>query len=589
MRSGRQVMTLCLLAGAGLAAALPARASASASAPAGSLPGRAAGNIRPANNPLQLWALQSENRDSNYIPVAPDQALLDAFHFAYLIAHVTGYEGQVAAMKAINPRLVILAYENALFAQRWQGTTYPDSWYLRDINGNKVRSQASGNFLMNPTDPGWIQDRVTTCQELIAQSGYDGCYLDMLGIASLSPGFVSALPVDPRTGQLWTAVDWIMATAGLAGQVTAGAAPSLVMGNGINSGALYYSHSTPTKPILDALDGGIAEAWLRGSTAPITRFPEGLTWLEDIQLIGAAESAGKPLLGYVKNGIDTATPTQLQAWQQFGLATFLMGVQARSAYLFSPNFDTSRTTWYSLYDLILGPPSGSMAKLSGTSGSVYTRAFEFGLAVVNDTAQSVPVTLTGGPYYDVTGAVVATSPLTVGPDMGLVLRTRVTPVTTVTGGPSSPTTMTSARIWFTSAPGTTFTCALDGAGPEPCTSPVAFSGLALGPHLVSVQATARTGTVGVPTPYAWDINTGSPPAVSLSGPANGSGSMATFTFSATSPESSFTCSLDRATPALCTSPQMLTGLTTGVSHMFTVSVTDPYGVAGTPATWTWTP
>jgi hypothetical protein len=551
--------------------------------------GPAAAGGGSGTNAIQIWGLQSENTNSNYVPVAPDRALLDAFHFSYITAHPVAYQGEVAAMKAINPNLKIFAYENSVFAQNWQGTAYPDSWYLRDSNGNKVINPASGNFLMNPTQSGWIQDRISNCQQLIAQSGYDGCYLDMLGLASLRKGFVSAHPIDPRTNLPWALNDWITVTATLAGQVTTAVAPKMVVGNGINSGSLYYSKRTPTKPLLDAMDGGIAEAWLRGSTISVTTYHEGNSWVQDVKVVGAAESASKPLLGLVKIGV-SATSNQLASWQQYGLATLLMGTQGRSAFFFSPNITTSRTSWYPIYNVIIGGPTGAMAPIAGNPVSVYQRTFQYGTVLVNNTTSATTLSLKGGPYYDVNGNLVTTTPLSLPANTGLILRTQLTPIASVTSGPSSPTTASSATISFTSdTAGSTFTCAVDGAAAQPCTSPLSLSGLALGPHLVSVQPTGPTGIQGSAVPYAWDVTDGAKPVASFtSTPANGSGSSASLAFTSTEPASSFTCSLDGASPTLCTSPDTLSGLTTGVQHTLTVTVTDPYGVAGTPATFTWT-
>jgi hypothetical protein len=551
--------------------------------------GPASASSGPGPNPIQIWGLQSENINSNYVPVAPDQALLDAFHFTYITAHPVAYQGELAAMKAINPNLKIFAYENSVFAQNWQGSVYPDSWYLRDAYGNKVINPASGNFLMDPTQPGWIQDRISSCLQLMAQSGYDGCYLDMLGLASLRKGFVSAHPIDPHTNLQWALNDWITVTSALAGQVTTAVAPKIVVGNGINSGSLYYSKKTPTKPLLDAMDGGIAEAWLRGSTISVSTYHEGNSWVQDAKLVGAAESAGKPLLGLVKIGV-SATSAQLASWQQYGLATLLMGTQGRSAFFFSPSITTSRTSWYPIYNVIIGGPTGNMTKVVGNPVPVYLRSFQYGTALVNNTTTATTLSLKGGPYYDVNGNAVTTTPLSLPANTGVILRTQLTPMASVSSGPTSPTTSSSATIAFGSdTAGSTFTCAVDGAPAQPCTSPLNLTGLARGPHLVGVQPTGPTGIQGSPVPYAWDITDGAPPVASFtSTPANGSGATASFAFTATEPASSFTCSVDGASPTPCTSPDALTGLATGVQHTFTVAVSDPHGVAGTPATFAWT-
>jgi hypothetical protein len=563
-------------------------------APSASATTAAGLTISPSNNRIQIWALQSENINSNYIPVKPDQALLDASHFTYITAHPIAYAGLVPQMKAVNPNLRIFAYENAVFSQPSQQGQYPDSWFLRDSSGNKVTNPASGNFLMDPTQQGWIGDRISTCQSLLTQSGYDGCYLDMLGLASLRTGFVSGHPIDPRSGKPWVLNDWITATAALAGQVTKAAnlfsPPALVFGNGVNSGALYYSPTTPTKPLLDALNGGLAEAWLRGSTVSITSYHEGVAWLDDVNVIGAAEAAGKPLLGLVKIGV-AATQAQLDGWQQYGLATFLMGTKGRSAYFFSPSISTPRDSWYAMYDVLLGLPTTIMQQLKAQGGSIYQRNFKYGMTLVNNNTTTASATIAGGPYYDINGNVVNTSPLVLPANTGLILRTQLTPITTVTTYPGPSTTSTTVSIPFTSdTPGATFRCTLDGGRSKACTSPVTYSGLSLGPHLVKIRTTGPTGIVGANVPVAWDVNTGAAPTASFTAtPANGSGSTASFSFRSSSPQSSFTCSLDNAAATLCDSPDQLTGLTTGVQHTFTVNVTDPYGVQGTAISYSWTP
>src|SRR2546426_1703952 len=49
-----------------------------------------------------------------------------------------------------------------------------------------------------------------------------------------SPQFVRALPINPATGLVWTAPDWIAATAALAGQIAAQIGKP-VIGNGLRS------------------------------------------------------------------------------------------------------------------------------------------------------------------------------------------------------------------------------------------------------------------------------------------------------------------------------------------------------------------
>jgi hypothetical protein len=85
------------------------------------------------------------------------------------------------------------------------------------------------------------------------------------------------------------------------------------------------------------------------------------------------------------------------------------------------------------------------------------------------------------------------------------------PQTSITGGPAATTTATSASFTFTSnEAGSSFECKLDGGSWGACATPEAYSGLALGSHQFSVQATDPANNVD-PTPAASSWTIGEPP------------------------------------------------------------------------------
>lgn len=92
------------------------------------------------------------------------------------------------------------------------------------------------------------------------------------------------------------------------------------------------------------------------------------------------------------------------------------------------------------------------------------------------------------------------------------------PDTVLSATPPSPTNQAAATFEFSSAPGATFTCTLDGGTAQSCTSPAAYSGLSDGSHTFTVTATS--GGVPDPTPesYSWTIDTVAP-AVAITSPA----------------------------------------------------------------------
>lgn len=364
---------------------------------------------------LTPWALENENPNPKQAPRPLSQALQDAANFNFITAHPIDYEGEVAQMKAVNPHLILLAYQNATAAQPGEANIYPASYYEYDAAGHKILNPKTGNYLMDPANSGWVNTKIIQCRNFLKQSGYDGCYLDLLGTAPLAPGFVSGTPINPATNQPWTRGDWLNATAALAGAERGSAAPALVFGNGLSTGPLFFDSVAPTKQLVDAMDGGIAESWLRGSKTGVNTFPNETAWQQSVNMIISVEAEGKPLLTLTKLWV-TASAALQQQWQQYALASFLMGTQGRSAFFFSTGFRVSRTTPCAGCATDVGFPLGAYAKVAG----VYQRSFSHGRALVNPTGATVTVGL-GGVYY--TSSRQPVTSITMKPNSGAVVTT----------------------------------------------------------------------------------------------------------------------------------------------------------------------
>jgi hypothetical protein len=93
------------------------------------------------------------------------------------------------------------------------------------------------------------------------------------------------------------------------------------------------------------------------------------------------------------------------------------------------------------------------------------------------------------------------------------------PQTTISSAPPATTTSTSASFGFSSNDsGAIFECSLDGAAFAACTSPRAYSGLAVGTHQFSVRARDAAGNLdATPATYSWTIT--APPQQGCGSPA----------------------------------------------------------------------
>ena len=104
------------------------------------------------------------------------------------------------------------------------------------------------------------------------------------------------------------------------------------------------------------------------------------------------------------------------------------------------------------------------------------------------------------------------------------------PTTTISSGPASSTTATTASFSFTgtdnvtAAGSLTFQCSLDSGAYAACTSPKAYSGLAVGSHTFNVKATDGAGnTDATAASQTWSVTAVAVP--SITGDLDGSGTV----------------------------------------------------------------
>lgn len=319
-----------------------------------------------------------------------------------ILATRGSFEGQVPAMKQANPRLRLLDYVNAAFAQVNQGPPYyPSSWYARDAQGNFVKSKNFGNWLMDISNVGWINDVVARCKDFVAgDPGYHGCYLDMLGTAPIRVNYVTSKPINKATNTTWSDKEWIAATTALAKKVATGNPNLIVAGNGLAAGTVYFDKTAPTSKLWEALSGAEAEGFVRGATQGVNTYRTEAAWKADVDMLVNAGTRNEVVFALTKFWI-TATAEQTKRWRKFALATFMLGTNGKSYFRFSTDQTYAGLTAADPYAKVdVGSVSGGYAKIAGTG--VYRRTFTKGIALVNPTASAYNVSL-GGQYKDLDG------------------------------------------------------------------------------------------------------------------------------------------------------------------------------------------
>jgi hypothetical protein len=357
--------------------------------------------------PLGLWAAEFMTRSET---VTVDEARSQARTFDYIVAPRAMYGSSVDEMKAADPDVALLVYLNGTFVP--QPDLFPDWWYARDADGQKIRSREFGNWLMNPANGRWAQHVADRCASLLHASRYDGCFIDTLGAAPLDPGYVTSAPIDPRTGQVWSRTAWLAATARIGSVTSERVSPHPVFGNGLASGASYFDTDGPSERILDGLDGAMAELFVRPPTAPIDSYRDPQAWLQDVEMLLDAAERGDRVLAMTKVWTD-GTPAQKDAWHRYALATFLLGYTPGLTY-FSFRYDRGSSFLHRYWSLDLGHPLGPYEQ----DDSIYRRRFRNGRVLVNPSTTPVVVDLPG-PYRTLEGERV--NSVTLAPHAGEIL------------------------------------------------------------------------------------------------------------------------------------------------------------------------
>jgi predicted phage tail protein len=139
-----------------------------------------------------------------------------------------------------------------------------------------------------------------------------------------------------------------------------------------------------------------------------------------------------------------------------------------------------------------------------------------------------------------------------------------------------------------SDPAATTWCGIDGAAPAVCSSPLTLTGLADGPHVVSVNTLDEVGTAGPAIQATFTVDTTAPiTTISAAPPSMLISSSASVSFSTDDPAASTWCSLDGAPAAACSSPATFTGLTDG-DHTVSIHAVDALGNVGPSVTTAFT-
>ena len=275
------------------------------------------------------------------------QAIARAERFDVITAGAHQYRWNVAAMRAANPNLVLRTYVNGTHTR---DAGLPEAQYCHDQAGRRITSNGlwAGNILMDPANSGWRTTLLAEVNDVLATSGYDGVFLDVLGRGALQYN-VTGHCINPRTGGPYTTAAWERDTSELARSIKERSARSLVA-NGASRGVIYFS-PPPSSVIAQYADGGLAEGFTRNGAFFEGHYSESQL-LKDVAMVSDG-----PIMHVLTKDWRAVSQNVKDREMRYAFATFLLGTDGNDVFGWTGSQGTM-TPFDPLWDTDLGAPGG---------------------------------------------------------------------------------------------------------------------------------------------------------------------------------------------------------------------------------------
>lgn len=302
----------------------------------------------------------------------------------------TTFSQYVDVMRAANPHLVLLAYTNAMLLAPAQAGDVPNEWFARDSEGQQIRSQQFGQYLMDAGQAGWRNFSTGQCTSNVRRSGYDGCLVDMLTMGVFARQYLSSALDGSESDPDLVQRRYQQNLVRLARQF--GNLPAVIVaGNTVTSAPRYFAREAGTRAVAAQLRLNQAEDFLRSANDPARAFPNVADWRADIAVLQDLTRLGSQALVTTKLWVPASNAVSEQ-WQRFSIASFLLGAGSGSYYSYTSSRTRDGATGvHDTYRLPqqIGDPVGAMVTWQG----LYARPFTGGLVLVNPTSSPGRATL----------------------------------------------------------------------------------------------------------------------------------------------------------------------------------------------------
>lgn len=386
--SGAVAAVIALVAAAPIAGAAGTRVTAHTATIASATAG---------TSPILLYA-QDWNGSANTRSTAQWQQVAQT-HAVLVGSAGAVYGKMIPQLHAWNPSLKVLVYDLGPYTVKGSAefttltATHP-SYFAHDASGHLITMKAASgsqafpnNYLMDEGNTGWQQWEAARVLGNINQYGFDGAYLDSMAPGPTTGGD-TGLPIDPTTGQAYTAASWMAAEGRATSVIKASIGSKFLFATGLVNGLEFTAY---THALTDSTaNGAQTDSWLRLAGSSPASYPSAGTLASDLAMVQTINAQGKSFFGWTKVWT-SATAAQYSAWNTYALAAYLLVDNGTTDYYsFSePTSKADRTTvYYANEQAALGSPTGAFTLSNG----VYTRNFQNGTVTLNTTTNVASIT-----------------------------------------------------------------------------------------------------------------------------------------------------------------------------------------------------
>ncbi len=319
--------------------------------------------------------------------------------------------GTLHALKAVNPSVKVLMYQNASAASSSSSNgIYPsgvpydqalaNGWLLQNTSGSTF--PFNGYQWLYAADigaPGYQDAWATNVLAKLRSAPWDGVFMDDVNPTIKWHYCVTCVSKYPSDTQYGQATESFIADVGPRIQASGKLAIA-------NFGS-WSTYSSVVNPWVRYLSGAMDENFLKWGETPGTGYADPAMWAVQLGEEQYTESLGKLFIGA------TGSSTNDSSAAMYGYATMLLGSTGNAVFYMGD--ELADPTDFPEYHLQLGRPMGAEDAIAG---GVHRRRFSNGLVLVNPTMSRAKVSLGG--VYTGSGLTRVTA-VTMAPQTGLVL------------------------------------------------------------------------------------------------------------------------------------------------------------------------